>query len=70
LRDQEPFMTKYFDLLIQRLYENYEEALDINKWYDLMAFDVVADLTFGESIGCLKNSTLHVKLPVLSRFQF
>jgi hypothetical protein len=67
LRDQEPIMNRYFDLLIQRLRENGGEVLDINKWYSLLAFDIIGDLTFGESFDCLKNSTFHVKVPALFR---
>jgi hypothetical protein len=66
LRDQEPIMNQYFDLLIQQLHENCEKAIDINLWYNLVAFDIIGDLTFGESFGCLKDCMLHVKFSALS----
>lgn len=59
LRDQEPIMNKYFNLFIRRLHENCAKAVDINKWYDLLSFDVMSDLAFGESFGGLENSKLH-----------
>jgi hypothetical protein len=66
LRDQEPIMNKYFNLFIQRLHENCAEAVDINKWFDLLGFDVIGDLTFGESFGGLEKSKFHVSLSVPS----
>jgi hypothetical protein len=66
LRNQEPIMNKYFNLFIQRLHENCAEAVDINKWFDLLGFDVIGDLTFGESFGGLEKSKFHVSLSVPS----
>jgi hypothetical protein len=63
-------MNKYFNLFIRRLHENCAKAVDINKWYDLLSFDVMGDLAFGESFGGLENSKLHVSLPVLSKCHF
>ncbi|KAE9376744.1 cytochrome P450 ClCP1 [Stipitochalara longipes BDJ] len=59
LRDQEPIMKQYFDLLIQRLREQYGQATDLNMWYSLAVFDISCDLAFGESLSCLKNSVIH-----------
>ncbi len=53
-------MKPYFDLLIQRLYENCTTPVDIVKWYNSTTFDIVGDLLFGESYKCLENSKLHV----------
>jgi hypothetical protein len=60
MRDQEPIMTKYFDLLMQRLHENCEKPVDMVNWYNLTTFDIISDLTFGESFHRLENSRLHV----------
>lgn len=59
-------MNQLFDLLIQRLHKNCEKAIDINLWYNLVAFDIIGDLTFGESFGCLKYSMIQVKFPALA----
>jgi len=53
-------MKPYFDLLIQRLYENCAAPVDIVKWYNSATFDIVGDLLFGESYECLEKSRLHV----------
>jgi hypothetical protein len=60
LREQEPIMNKYFNLLIQRLHENCAKSVNIVQWYNATTFDIVGDLLFGESYECLENSRLHV----------
>jgi hypothetical protein len=62
LREQEPIMKKYFDLLIQRLHENCAKPVDIVQWYNSTTFDIVGDLLFGESYECLEKSRLHVSM--------
>jgi cytochrome P450 len=64
LREQEPIMKKYFDLLIQRLHENWVKPVDIVQWYNSTTFDLIGDLLFGESYGCLENSRLHVSIVI------
>ncbi|KAH7041423.1 cytochrome P450 [Microdochium trichocladiopsis] len=62
LREQQPLITKYIDLLVQRLHENCQggEALvDICQWYNWTTFDVIGDLAFGEPFGCLETSSDH-----------
>ncbi|MBE3047713.1 cytochrome P450 [Candidatus Bathyarchaeota archaeon] len=59
LRAQEPLVTRYVDLLIARLRERSGEALDIVQWYNWTTFDVIGDLAFGESFGCLENARYH-----------
>jgi len=62
LREQQPLITKYIDLLIKRLHENCQNGevlLDISKWYNWTTFDVIGDLAFGEPFGCLEASTDH-----------
>ncbi|CZR68230.1 related to cytochrome P450 CYP3/CYP5/CYP6/CYP9 subfamilies [Phialocephala subalpina] len=68
MRDQEPIMKKYFDLLIQRLHENCEQPVDMVKWYNLTTFDVISDLTFGESFNCLEDSELNFWVSTFFRF--
>ncbi|KAH7016402.1 cytochrome P450 ClCP1 [Microdochium trichocladiopsis] len=62
MREQQPLITKYIDLLIQRLHENCrngETELDVCAWYNWTTFDIIGDLAFGEPFGCLENSTTH-----------
>ncbi|KAH7013966.1 cytochrome P450 [Ilyonectria destructans] len=62
MQDQQPMMMKYVDLLLQRLHEHCDDgtkALDVVSWYNFTTFDIIGDLAFGESFGCLDNSNYH-----------
>lgn len=60
LKAQEPLFRKYVDLLIQKLKEGIaqdpERKFDIVRAYNFTTFDIMADLTFGESLNMLENS--------------
>ncbi|EPE26987.1 Cytochrome P450 [Glarea lozoyensis ATCC 20868] len=60
LFDQEPFITTYVDLLIFRLKARCTKGpQDIVKWANLIYFDIISDLTFGESLNGLENEEYH-----------
>jgi hypothetical protein len=61
LREQEPLMNVYFDLLIQKLHQKVEGPekgkVNLVHWFNYTAFDVVGDLCFGESFDALREET-------------
>lgn len=62
MREQEPLIQQYVDLLIKRLHEQCEHgkrALNLEAWYNWTTFDVVGDLVFGQSFQCLENVDYH-----------
>lgn len=60
LQEQAPHIKQYIDLLIQRLHENAGKgSQDMVKWYNFVTFDIIGDLTLGESFDCLQQSELH-----------
>ena len=61
LRDQEPAMKAYVDLLIQKLrgVAAAKTPTDMVKWYNFTTFDMIGDLAIGKSFGCLKDSQYH-----------
>ncbi|KAI3553090.1 cytochrome P450 [Colletotrichum abscissum] len=62
MRDQQPMIKGYVDLLIQRLHQHGDDGakpLDLAAWYNYTTFDVIGDLAFGESFGCLDGSDYH-----------
>jgi len=66
LREQEPLITPYVDLLISRLHENANKgAQDMVSWFNFVAFDIIGSLTLGESFGCLEDSALHPWVSIL-----
>ncbi|OAA45480.1 cytochrome P450 ClCP1 [Metarhizium rileyi] len=62
MRAQEPRIMQFVDLLINRLHQwsnNGETALRMDSWYNFTTFDIIGDLAFGDSFGCLENSGYH-----------
>lgn len=66
MREQEPIIGGYVDLLIKRLKERCgvaadgeEQPLDLRTWYNWTTFDVIGDLAFGEPFGCLEKADYH-----------
>ena len=63
LRSQEYIIQLYVDLLVQRLHEQIhgkaKGIVDMVRWYNFTTFDVIADLTFGESFHCLRDKDYH-----------
>lgn len=66
LKEQEPIIQKYVDLLITQLMhqsiangENGVVTLNVGEWYSFTTFDIIGDLSFGESFHSLENSRHH-----------
>jgi cytochrome P450 len=65
LKEQEPILHVYADLLIQRLDEQIAPSsqatafIDICRWFNFTTFDIIGDLSFGEPFGCLQDSQYH-----------
>ncbi|KAH7066123.1 cytochrome P450 [Paraphoma chrysanthemicola] len=60
--EQEPTIKHFVDLFITRLRSLSEAGtpLDIVKWYfNFATFDIIGELTFGESFECLDKSQMH-----------
>ncbi|KAL2158774.1 hypothetical protein VTH06DRAFT_3965 [Thermothelomyces fergusii] len=68
MQDQQPLITRYIDLLMQRLKEKTHAedgkprpaVADLAAWFNFTTFDVIGDLAFGEPFGCLEQSKYHV----------
>src|SRR3569833_2668872 len=59
LRQQEPIFTKYADLFVRRMHENAGTTVDLYGKNHNNTFDIIGDLTFGESFDCLEQSRCH-----------
>ncbi|KAH9879749.1 hypothetical protein J1614_001772, partial [Plenodomus biglobosus] len=61
IKEQEPLISKYVDLLFAQLRKDAEQQkpTDMHKWYSFTSFDIVGDLVFGEPFNCLENSNYH-----------
>ncbi|KAF7595373.1 hypothetical protein BBP40_006366 [Aspergillus hancockii] len=61
LKEQEPLLQSYVDLLIRRLHDQVskQQAVDMTSWYNYTTFDIIGDLAFGEPFNCLRDSYYH-----------
>jgi cytochrome P450 len=63
MREQEPIIGSYVDLLISRLRDSVKNnsRQNIKEWFNWTTFDVIGDLSFGVDggFGCLENSSYH-----------
>ena len=62
LREQEQLLQSYINLLISKLREESDagnDIVDVVKWYNYTTFDIIADLSFGESFHNLANKAEH-----------
>ncbi|USW58577.1 Putative cytochrome P450 [Septoria linicola] len=61
IKEQEPRFMGYIDLLVQRLGEvaDGRRVVDMVDWFTMTVFDVLGDLTWGESFNGLKNRKVH-----------
>ena len=60
LREQEPRIRHYVDLLIRRLHEYAGQGpQNMVNWYNWTTFDLIGDLAFGEPFHCLDDARTH-----------
>ena len=61
LRDQEPILQEYINLLVSRPHSVAKSVkqTDIVEWFNWSTLDLTGDLSFGESFGCLQNAANH-----------
>ena len=60
IRAQQPLIKGHIDQLLRKLDECCgPEAVNICAWYNWATFDIIGDLAFGESFGCLEDGKTH-----------
>jgi cytochrome P450 len=60
LREQEPLISGYIDLLMSRLRARCGSGpIEVSKFYNWVAFDIIGHLAFGEPFGCLDSADYH-----------
>lgn len=62
MRGQEPIIGEYVDLLINQLHAHAEggtKPVNMRNWINWATFDIIGDLGFGSSFGCLKSGDYH-----------
>jgi cytochrome P450 len=64
LRAQEPILQEYVGILMRRLHEQTKAGwgsavVDLVEWFSWTTFDIVGELGFGETFGCLTDERHH-----------
>jgi cytochrome P450 len=61
LASQEPILQQNVELFLEKLHDHATRGLqlDLRLWYNYITFDMIGDLAFGESFGCLDSSKFH-----------
>jgi cytochrome P450 len=61
LREQLPLIASHMRAFARQIQRraatSQENKVDINEWFNYLAFDVVTDLSFGEPLGALERGT-------------
>ncbi|KAK7913919.1 cytochrome P450 [Apiospora marii] len=70
VRRQEPLIRHHVDLLFRRLEEHRVQgkSIDLGKWFNFFSFDVIGDLSFGESFGNLDRGEFHPWIATILEF--
>ena len=55
MKEQEPIVQEYVNLLMDKLHERGEQKIDICSWFNFTTFDLMGDLAFSESFHCLRS---------------
>lgn len=72
---QEPFVDAHVEKLISKLEERIEKSpsrvadIDSVEWINYVAFDIIGDLVWGSSFGCLDGLTTHPWIQTVSQFK-
>lgn len=61
LREQEGLVNEPIDLFIDQIEKlgDCPQGIDIVMWFNLMTFDIIGSLAFGESFGGLESAKFH-----------
>ncbi|TLD11796.1 hypothetical protein PspLS_11649 [Pyricularia sp. CBS 133598] len=69
MKEQERMISGYVDLMIKRLSENSEDgtrALDVRDWFNFCTFDILGELAFSSSFGCLESARYHPWVKIIA----
>ena len=60
LIEQEDIIQKSIDAFIEKIGPESQspKGLNVGEWYQMVAFDILGDMAFGESFHCIENGGL------------
>lgn len=57
--EQEPIVEKYIDLWPSQLSKKTGEVFNVIPWFNFLTFNIIGDLVFAESFGCVEKGGYH-----------
>ena len=68
LSDQESIIKDCIDIFIEKI-GSEKDALDMTKWFEMVSFDILGSMAFGESFHAVENGRQTLSLVSYLRFQ-
>ena len=65
LKEQEHLIAKVIDQFIEKIGESRQEPIDMTTWFNLLTFDIIGQLAFGESFGGVESGKMHFWVAVV-----
>ncbi|KAJ5286986.1 hypothetical protein N7478_002672 [Penicillium angulare] len=68
VRTQEPIVHSHVDLWLEQLAvrgSNGATPVDVSKWFEWLTFDIIGELTFGESFNATRDNKSHPWVSIL-----
>ncbi|KAL4892367.1 cytochrome P450 [Aspergillus ambiguus] len=68
IRTQEPIVHDHVDLWVKQVAarsHNGDVPLDVSKWFEWLTFDIIGELTFGESFNATRDNKSHPWVSIL-----
>lgn len=70
MRNYEPRVAHYTDKLLTHIESRQGKPLDASLWFNFYSFDVMGDLSLGESFGMLDRGEVHYAMTTLHGYMF
>ena len=55
LQEQEHIVDKIINRFLDKIQENEGNGMNVTKWYEMFAFDILGEMAFGDSFGSLER---------------
>lgn len=65
LKDQEDLITSVIDRFVERIGEHGVRSVNLTMWFNLMTFDVMGELAFGQSFGGVDSGKMNPWITVV-----
>lgn len=55
LQEQEYIVDQVINRFLDRIQEKGAKGMNVTKWYEMVAFDILGEMAFGDSFGCMER---------------